>query len=545
MSNPPQGPPKIDLSEVIKSDIQEYSENENYNNFLSQESQDYGYQIQTLAIYFSAFLDLIKGIHVTIADSTDPSRKFEPVDHLIPIYGTVVFTLEETGKLAKPRFSNQKTVSTFDERYNGRREFDFVWLLTGYEAFDVLSFPTHLRSCIHTEITVHFSWVIWNKTLIGVKKGSIQKLLTRRQASARVRPAENVQNMAGVQSLTKILSIAQQPYIRGGARVNVLTQKNEIFESFTTTYVQRPNGLKAHSHREIYIGNGFYHEPSSGLILDSSGDVVQDIDCSYDEARIAAYVSPRREYSQEKLSGAWLSVGTTNNHLGHFFYESLKRIYLAATQLKFSVLLPHGCGEMIVDIMSVLKRRAVINDFLIALPDRVYIPDRTVYVRDDVRDLNLAELHAINLVHQDDREIFRGEKIYISRSDSTNSRRLLNESEVEHLVTLRGHRVIRFSDYTFEEKVGIMKGVRGVSGPAGAAFCMRAFRGPDPIASTTILSKTFVWADGLIPQLIFPDDQFVYVELDALPSFASKLHSTCRNHASYFLGRKLIGSIWQ
>lgn len=526
----------MDIHSIIQNDISRYLENVEYQKWLEQECPPGLRLATTFALYFSAFLDLQKGLHFAIIDSGHALGCAELMP--VPIWGTIVCPTEASGQVCRLIFSNEKTKNACNTKPPQIAEIP----AQAAELTDaaILSYPDAIEAQLPPEALVERIWVKVCEVKIGIKKSYLSKLTAEAEPPARARATWNAAQDRPIDGLVRVASIRGERYLNGGLTFNQVSESDGRLTAKRKIYNQRPGGHKTHSNREIYVGQQLFHEPTAGLLLDKNGAIVQDIDCQYDLVRIAANGQTKQFKRIERLQGAWLSVGTTNNVLSHFLFESLKRIYLASSLLSFSVILPSVTGEMIQEVMTSLRRRRVVKDFIIAEPNVLYQPGQTVYVRDDVRDMNLTEMLAFDRVHNCDPPLFEGKNIYLSRTDATSSRRLLNELDVEAAARASGCEVLKFSDFGFDEKIRIMKGARHLVGPAGAAFSLRAMRGPKPLRVSPFLSDRFVWQDGYIPQLVFPSDEFEILELPGLPSFGADLHYFCRNHASYIFGNKMF-----
>jgi hypothetical protein len=154
----------------------------------------------------------------------------------------------------------------------------------------------------------------------------------------------------------------------------------------------RPGGKSGHSPRSIFLVKGVQAWADFGLLMQSSDCVFQDVFCQYDQVRIdearRSGSLPRKTIS---LTGYWLVLGTTNNVISHFIFESLKRTLYAANFVKFSVLVPPGTATHILEFLDLLIIQKLILRYEVGLRGTSYSADAFVYVCEDVRDFTCVD----------------------------------------------------------------------------------------------------------------------------------------------------------
>jgi capsular polysaccharide biosynthesis protein len=179
-----------------------------------------------------------------------------------------------------------------------------------------------------------------------------------------------------------------------------------------------------------------------------------------------------------RVPGTHLLLGSAYNHFGHFMTEGLSRLWalpLLPPDLPVVVYQPRidPWQEEFLEAMGVDRRRIVILDRPTQF-ERLIVPSIAF-------DLHRSVSQWMNEAWNPIGELF-GEsdqpRVYLSRSQFTRRRGLLNELEVEEAFLQRGFTIVHPQDLSIADQVRLARGAECLAGSAGSAMYLGAFQRP-------------------------------------------------------------------
>lgn len=163
-----------------------------------------------------------------------------------------------------------------------------------------------------------------------------------------------------------------------------------------------------------------------------------------------------------------LSTGT--NNLAHYLFESIVKLHYAKTNKNIKVVINNKISE---DIVKILLAYGIKNNQILKKPilenwkiKELVFPALSYFEisKDECNFLSKIVKKHTSLVP------IRHDKIYISRRDSTDSRNLINEIEIEDYLKGKGYKIILISKLSLSKKIEIFTNAKIIITPLGAGI---------------------------------------------------------------------------
>jgi hypothetical protein len=163
-----------------------------------------------------------------------------------------------------------------------------------------------------------------------------------------------------------------------------------------------------------------------------------------------------------------LSTGT--NNLAHYLFESIVKLQYVKTNQNIKVIINNKISE---DIVKILLAYGIKNNQILKKPilenwkiKELVFPALSYFEisKDECNFLSKIVKKHTSLVP------IRYDKIYISRRDSTDSRNLINEIEIEDYLKVKGYKIILMSKLSLSKKIEIFTNAKIIITPLGAGI---------------------------------------------------------------------------
>ena len=163
-----------------------------------------------------------------------------------------------------------------------------------------------------------------------------------------------------------------------------------------------------------------------------------------------------------------LSTGT--NNLAHYLFESIIKLYYVRNNKNIKVIINNKISKDIVEILlayGVKKNQILIKPILENWKIKDLVFPALSYFEISQDECNF--LSKIIIKYTSSLSISY-DKIYISRRDSTDSRNLINEIEIEDYLERKGYKIILTSKLSLRKKIEILTNAKIIITPLGAGI---------------------------------------------------------------------------
>jgi hypothetical protein len=163
-----------------------------------------------------------------------------------------------------------------------------------------------------------------------------------------------------------------------------------------------------------------------------------------------------------------LSTGT--NNLAHYLFESIVKLYYVKNNKNIKVVINNKISK---DIVKILFAYGIKNNQILIKPllenwriKELVFPDLSYF------EISEDECNFLSkIVKKNTSSVtISYDKIYISRRDSTDSRNLINEIEIEDYLKEKGYKIILLSKLSLRKKIEIFTNAKIIITPLGAGI---------------------------------------------------------------------------
>lgn len=190
---------------------------------------------------------------------------------------------------------------------------------------------------------------------------------------------------------------------------------------------------------------------------------------------------------ESRISGTSIYGGVIHRHFGHFFLESLSRLYVddGIRDVYFYLQpydfcatvndLPEYAKEILSAVLGSLDRVKLIRENLSF--EKLIIPEQGFVIRSHIlpslrklyRKLGERIINIDRTSYETVYDNYKGKKIWLSRS-ALPSAFIYGESELEDILKEEGFEVVALEKQKFVEQIAILNAAAGIAGFTGSAF---------------------------------------------------------------------------
>jgi len=212
-----------------------------------------------------------------------------------------------------------------------------------------------------------------------------------------------------------------------------------------------------------------------GLIVIKKKILRESLDnCWYDKYNL----NFNRYKIDRHVNDTCIILPTGVNVLGHFIFESLIRLYYVRNYKNIKIIINENISNSLIDLILNYKIRR--NQILIKPLKENWKIKNLIFPSLGYLEISKPESNFLSIIKKNKAIKYQKyyEKIYISRRDSSNSRNLINEIEIEDFLRSIGYKIILASKLSISDKISFLSNAKIIITPLGSGiqnvyFCKR------------------------------------------------------------------------